>query len=381
MMYAAERLENLTRQDIKKNNRVRIYKLFLDNGRLSRQEIASRLGLSLPTVGKNMAEMEREGMISPAGKKNDTGGRSSQVYEILPTHRVAIAASVTRSHISAVVIDLTGKMIGHVRFRHKFTQSDASYRKIGDAVSEAIQKAGVPGGRVLEVGIVLPALLSLDQQSTYYNKVLNIADRVSCREFSKYIPYPTKLYHDTTSAAYAESHCNEDVTDFFYMMLSDSIGGAVFLNHMLYPGINNRSCEIAHMKLVENGKKCYCGRRGCVDPYCSTRALSVLTNGDLALFFELLRKKEEEALALWDEYIHHLAAAIHDVRMLFDCSIVIGGYLGEYCDDYLGELRQTLREGDPFTDDMSYLSVCKCKREASAIGAALSCIDSYIMSV
>lgn len=381
MPYITDQLETLTRQDIKKNNRVRIYKLLCDNEKLSRQEIALQLNLSLPTVGKNLAEMEQEGMITSAGKKTDTGGRNSRIFEILPLHRVAIAVSVTKAHISAVAINLLGQTVSHVRYRHKFSRSDDTYMKISEAVSEVIRQGSIPEQHVLEVSIVLPALINLDQQSTYYNKVLNIDDFVTCAEFSKYIPYPSKFCHDTTSAAYAESHYNKSVTDFFYMMLSDSIGGAVVLNNMLYPGINNRSCEIAHIRLFENGKKCYCGHHGCMDPYCSTRALSVLTNGDLPLFFDLLKKKDEEATALWEEYLHYLAIAITDVRMLFDCSIIIGGYLGEYCDMYLEDLRRLISEKDPFCKDINYLSVCECKNEASATGAALASIDRYILSV
>ena len=106
-----------------------------------------------------------------------------------------------------------------------------------------------------------------------------------------------------------------------------------------------------------------------------------MTKGDLARFFEELERGEERAKAKWQEYLHYLVIAITATRMLFDCRIVIGGYLGQYIDTYLGEVEPLLREEDPFSEDVDYLSVCVCKTEACASGGALSLIDQFIQTI
>lgn len=45
------------------------------------------------------------------------------------------------------------------------------------------------------------------------------------------------------------------------------------------------------MTVIPDGKRCYCGKKGCLDAYCSALNLSELADGKLERFFELLEKK------------------------------------------------------------------------------------------
>ena len=373
--------QTLTRRDIKRNNRLRIYNRPREAGPFSCLDISMDLGLSLPTVGKTIADLEEAGLVRSSEEKNNTGGRSSKIYEAVADYRVAIGVNITNRHISAVAIDLQGTIIAHTRFRQTFTRCEEYYKKIGDAVRTVTEEAGLEKEQVLGVGLVIPALLTKDGESTYYNRVLRLDADVTCEEFSAHIPYPTRFFHDASSAAYAESWYNHDETDFFYMMISDSICGAPILDAHPYRGVNFRSGEIGHVQLMRGGRQCYCGKRGCLDAYCNTKVLSAVTKGDLALFFEELEKGEERALAKWKEYLHYLVMAITAIRMLFDCRIVIGGYLGQYIDTYMGEVEALMREEDPFSENVDYLSVCVCKTEACASGGALSLIDQFIQTI
>ncbi len=374
-------IENITRIDIKKNNRVRIYNTLREHGRLSRAEISHYLDLSQPTVGKNLLDLEESGLVVPSAIRGGTGGRNSQLYEIDENHRVGVAISITNHHIAAVIVNLAGITIAQTRFRYVFARNDAYFRKMGETVTGLIDEAGLKPEQILGVAIVIPALIKPDGSQTYYNQVLHIDDVVSAEEFAQYIPYPCKFAHDTTSAAFAEKWFNPDLTDFMYMMISDSIGGAAILGGAPYLGMENRSCEIAHMKLIRHGKPCYCGGRGCMEPYCSTRVLSDLTGGDLASYFALLGENDPAAAALWNEYTEHLAYSIINVRLLYDCTIIIGGYLGQYIEPYLEQIRARMIQEDPFTNNSDYLNVCKCKNEASATGGALAYIFDFIRSI
>lgn len=376
-----EQMESITRTDIKRNNRLRIYNQLREAGESSCPALAKKLGLSLPTVSKNIANLEADHLIFSFDGKSDTGGRSPKIYDVVSDYRVAIGVNITNRHISAVASDLRGTIIAHVRYRQKFVKSDAYFKKIADTISDVIKEAGVADTQVLGVSLVVPALITKDGDHTYYNGVLRLDPYVTCAEFSRYIPYPTRFCHDARSAAYAENWYNPNVSDFFYMMMSDTICGAPILGRGPYSGLDNRSGEIGHMKIVRNGRLCYCGKRGCMDSYCSTKVLSNMTKEDLALFFQLLEQKDEKAVTRWKEYLHYLVITINTVRMLFDCSIVIGGYLGQYIEPYLDEIRQLVQQEDPFCDNADYLSVCVCKSEASATGGALMLIDQFIKTI
>ena len=84
---------------------------------------------------------------------------------------------------------------------------------------------------------------------------------------------------------------------------------------------------------------------------------------------------------MWDEYLDHLALAIHNLIMAFDYDLIIGGYLGQYIDDYMEELGEKIRKLDPYLKDMSFLKPAVYKYEASAVGAALIFIEKFVSRI
>ena len=149
----------------------------------------------------------------------------------------------------------------------------------------------------------------------------------------------------------------------------------------LYNGDNCRSCEVGHTQMVQNGKPCYCGRFGCADCYCSAKPLVKLTGGDLAEFFLRLEGGDRDARDLWQEYLNYLAQLIHNIHMLYDCKVVLGGQIGQRLDGYLDTLCAKLAAMDPFIQNADYVSVCKAKVESAAVGAAISFIGEYVSSI
>ena len=118
-----------------------------------------------------------------------------------------------------------------------------------------------------------------------------------------------------------------------------------------------------------------------MDPYCAAPALTAATDGDLKLFFRRLEAGDREIQAIWREYLGHLAVAVANLRMLFDCDIIIGGYVGSYMDAHIDELRELLMQRSTFDDNADYVRPCRCKTEAIAAGAALNYISVFLESV
>ena len=87
------------------------------------------------------------------------------------------------------------------------------------------------------------------------------------------------------------------------------------------------------------------------------------------------------AQALWNAYLQPLAVAVNNVRMLFDCTVVLGGYVGSYMEDFIDDLRTLVAARNPFESSADYVQVCRYKTEAIAAGGALYYIDNFLKSV
>ena len=366
--------------EIKQKNRTSIFSLFRHHQQLSRQDIVAALDLSLPTVTNNLEELKKEGLIAQTGSFGNTGGRRARAYSLVANARTAIGLDITRHHVTAVAVDLQGTIIISRRRRLDFERTDAYYRELGNIVRQIVSAAGLEEQNILGVGIGVPGLVTEDHQTVFYGGVLGFTG-ATCAEFSKYIPYPAALMHDTDAACFAEMWVSPGTQNAFYIMLSASVGGTVYIGGNQYSGSKMRAGEIGHTVAVPGGKACYCGRRGCVDPYCAASALTEVTGGDLKLFFQRLEEGDEEIRAVWQEYLEHLAVAVANLRMLFDCDIIIGGYVGSYMDEYIEQLRDLVAERSPFDDNADFVRPCQCKTEAIAAGSALNYISVFLNSI
>ncbi|MEG0832944.1 MAG: ROK family protein, partial [Oscillospiraceae bacterium] len=136
--------------------------------------------------------------------------------------------------------------------------------------------------------------------------------------------------------------------------------------------------EVGHVIIHNNGRQCYCGQKGCADAYLASTNLSDTTDGNLELFFENVKNGEANAIKVWNEYLHDLALVVRDIRMLFNCKIVIGGYVGKYMNDYIEQFKKLMKSYCTFDSDADYVMACKYKGSPIAAGAALSYIDDFL---
>lgn len=366
--------------ELKQKNRSHVFQLLYKTSGLTRQDIVARLQLSLPTVTQNLEELQAEGLICEDGSKGNTGGRRAKTYALVANARTAIGLDITKGGITAVAVDLLGNIVARVHESVQFSKTEAYYRRVGHVIDLILRQGKLDKDRVLGVGIGVPGLITPDHQKVFYGEILQFTD-ATCMEFSEFIPFRANLYNDANAAGFAESWVRPDLKNAFYLMLSNNVGGAIYINNRQYNGDNTRSGEVGHIQIVPNGKLCYCGQRGCVDAYCAATVLSGMTNGDLNVFFAKLERKDPKACAVWREYLQHLSVTVANVRMLLDCNIILGGYVGEYIDPYLDELKALAARLSGFEDTADYLLPCSYKKEAIAAGAALSYIAEFVKSI
>lgn len=81
----------------------------------------------------------------------------------------------------------------------------------------------------------------------------------------------TFIENDVKAGAIAELYLGEGkrISDFVFITLGTGIGAAIIANGKLIRGKDNLAGEIGHLKMVEKGIKCGCGKRGCLETISS----------------------------------------------------------------------------------------------------------------
>ena len=366
--------------EIKSRNRTSIYQYLRSNPGQTRQDLVRSLQLCLPTVTQNLTQLQQEGLVEESGSMGNTGGRKAKLYGIVAAARAAVGLDITRHRVTAVVVDLNGTILAGNQLKTDFARNDAYYQALGRLVEQSVADSGVSPDRILGVGMGVPGLVTGDHQGVFYGEILGFTGADSA-ELSRYNPYPTTLHNDANAAGFAEAWAVPEPGNAYYLMLSNNLGGSVVVDGRVYAGDHLRSGEVGHMCIVPGGRPCYCGQKGCVDAYLAATELSDMTDGSLELFFDLLRGGSQMAREKWDRYVEHLAFAVNNLSMLFDCRVILGGYVGQYIGPYLDDIRRRAGQLNPFEHSADYLTPCACRREAIATGAALNYISDFLAQI
>lgn len=360
--------------DIKRRNLARTLRCILACEHISLLDLTRKLSLSGTSVLQNVKILTERGLAREVGSYESTGGRKARAYAPLRDARLAIGLDLTKNHISAVLINLAGQIEHFQRERIPFSTDDEYLRKLG------LIAGGMAKGfeeKILGVGISLPGIIDKAQNRLLYSHVLNLRN-FPLDIFRQHVPFGCGFINDANSAGLAEVYEQNIPGVIVYLSLSGSVGGAVFNEGSLYAGQNLRAGEWGHTTVVPNGRQCYCGNRGCLDAYCSASLLSDQTGGNLEEFFRLLAAGDGKKLASWRECLHYLAIAVNNINMALDCDVIIGGYLGSYLEKFGGDFPSILAERNTFKKDASYLRYCRYKKEAAAVGAALTYMRDFI---
>lgn len=367
--------------EIKKTNRSRIFNLLYTNDSLSKRDFQLQLDLSLPTISQKLKELLAEGLIEHNEPVGNTGGRNAATYSVAENSRLAVGLDVTAHHVTTVIINLYGTVIAKQRTKLSYERSDKYFESIGKLIDQIIADTSVDSSTILGVGIGLPGLTNSENNCIVYGKILDI-EGLTSDDFARYISYPVRIFNDANAACDIELYnINDTASNGFYIMLSANVGGAVFINGCVYEGNNFRSGEIGHLIIHPDGLPCYCGQNGCVDPYCSAAVLTSMSDDNLESFFDLLNGHDASAESVWQTYLKDLALAVRNIRVLYDCPVILGGYVGAYMEDHLDDLKKILDNYNSFDSNSDYVAACKYKTEAIAAGSALSFIKVFLAEV
>lgn len=364
---------------VKQKNRVKTAMYILDHNGVSRQELAIALGFSMPTVFQNVSDLIECGLVCENGEYGSTGGRKAKILTMREGVRCALGVEITGHHVRMILTDLSRKMIDIEQKRFCFEDSTAYYMELGRIVQEFVKKNNVgPDAqcKLIGVGIALPGIIDPERHLLLKSHALDV-ENVGLWQFEQNIPYPVMFGNDANLAAFAE--VKDKQRNSVYISLNDTVGGAIYQNGDINLGDNFKSGEIGHMILVPGGKKCYCGKRGCLDAYCSAKTLRLDENDrTLNRFFEELENGDPDCAKRWDTYLDYLAIMASNLRMAFDCDIILGGHVGGFMGGHMRTFGDKIRKYNNFEVDTSYIHIGQYKRECASIGAARMMVDNYI---
>ena len=374
--------KGLTTIALKKINRSKIYQYVYRSKLTSKLQIVQDLQMGLSTVSQNLNLLENEGLIEKNGYFDSTGGRKANAIQIVSDFRISIGVGILKNMFHITAIDLYGNTICIDTIPLTYSNTAAYYQQITDKVKDFIAKNQYPEDKILGVSIATQEITSPDNTTVIYGNIMNNTG-MRLKDFSRHLPYPCHLEHDSKSAAFLELWNHPELDSAVVLLLNRNLGGAIITNHQIHQGRFMHSGTIEHICINPDGPLCYCGNRGCLETYCSANSLEQAGGMTIKEFFPLLReKKSPQLIQIWEDYLNHLAFAMKNLNLVIDAPIIISGYLAPYfTEDDTDYLLRQINSMTPFELKEEQILVGTHGQYTPAIGAALFYVKEFIQSV
>jgi glucokinase len=264
--------------------------------------------------------------------------------------------------IEAIVVDADNTVLGSAR--HPTPSSggpQAVAAELVQAMTGACKAAGVQSSSLQGVGVGSPGVV--DDATGAVSTARNLPDWEGSfplgATLSQALGTPVFVGNDVQVATDAEFAlgAGRPYRSLLGVMWGTGVGGGVILNGEPWLG-RGAAGEVGHMVVKMGGRRCPCGRRGCMEAYAGRAAMEARarkkdSKGTKTDLFKLMRdrgrtkltssvwaraleRQDKLATKLIDQAVEALGTGIASAQNLLDVeAIIIGGGLG-------------VRLGDPF---------------------------------
>ena len=197
-----------------------------------------------------------------------------------------MVTGMEKPYVVGMDIGGTNTVFGIVDSRGNVLATDSvktqSFSKIEDYV-EAVSSKLRPliesfGGveKIKGMGVGAP-------NGNYYNGTIEFAPNLPWKGviplatlFEEAIGVPTALTNDANAAAIGEMTYGaaRGMKDFIMITLGTGVGSGIVINGQLVYGHDGFAGELGHVIVRRDGRQCGCGRKGCLETYCSATGVA-----------------------------------------------------------------------------------------------------------
>ncbi len=391
--------------NVKSNNRSAILKILNDRGDMSRKDIADELGLVPATVSVICSGLLEDGILIEKGEAQDEcrAGRKKILLGINYEKYSVLCASIEYPRTVVTLSDMRGRKVFSRKIKtDRSLSADTLLHKTAVAAKDLIKKAGADRESVLGMGVSLPGVvLRTEGISRPANSIWNHA--VPVRDILQE-ELGLRVIVENNIKAFAEAEMiygsGKDLENLMFVRWGPGVGSAIVIDKQIYEGRHFKAAELGHVCVEPNGRKCYCGRRGCLETRVSVQALTDEVRGmcEKGLMPVLMEKMggdpgrittenieewmncaDEQLWKVIDKDIRFLAAAVANALTMLgpDHVILFGPLFG------IDTLRERFIDDCASIDpryDRDYFSLSKLSGKISYIGPLAIVVNEMLLS-
>ena len=298
-------------------NRLLILNYVREHGPVSRVMLAQRLGLSRTTVSSIMDSLLQEGLVREGHFLDAApkGGRRAILVHFNADAGRILGIDVGRTHLTLLLTDLAPTIVAQRSVPFDTNRGPDVCLAILTTEIRAFVEASATGWEaIVGIGLGIPGPLSGDLHRLISPPHMPGWDNVNIWEhLSATFHKPLYIDNDANMGALGESRlgAGRGDTDMAYIKIGTGIGGGLILNGRIYRGHQGSAGELGHLTIDENGPRCVCGSRGCLETLAGARA--IVADAEQGISLARKRASEPEAKSVPEESVQRRYDDIADI--------------------------------------------------------------------
>lgn len=330
------RQTGINMERVKKQNRSSILNLINQTGPISRKDIACTLGLTPAAVTQICAEFMATGLLIETGTLAETNraGRKKVLVDINYDHRYVFGINIEPEK---TVIALTNLRGDAKKLREILTGREQEPEKFLQTVADncrAMQvETGISKELIIGTGVGITGVVDRENGKSIHAYGLWKEEVPVAKLLSIFLELPVVVDNNVTAFALAETlyGFGRKKDNLMFVKWGPGVGSAIVTDKKIYCGRKGKAADLGHFIVEKYGKKCSCGRTGCLETkvsyaaiaellesafsYEETPKLYGLLGGDFRnfsreRFYEMLEDMDDKVEALLEEILDLFAKAI-----------------------------------------------------------------------
>lgn len=374
-------------------------RLLVELGPCTRAALAAHMGMGRTTVSQVLMPLVASGVVEIGARQTAAGrGRPAQTLRLNTDAVVSIGIDFGHSWVQVGALNVVGKRLVSQGRTLPGGEDWTLRAEVLDELLEATGLAQADSETLFGLAVGLPGPVHIDEQWIVDNAVASRRRDASehydgaawlglVQDLSRRFDVPVLIDNTSRLAALAE-HAAAGGTahqSTFYVRCFAGIGGALADDRGVWRGSRGMAGELGHLQVDPHGRRCRCGRLGCLETVATVGGLAsaLAADGEAPVspsaFLEALGRNEPAAVRAVRRGGSALGHVLAQVTLLTDPTrIVVSGELSTACPDFLEEARATLgRElGEAFSAPTVVAG--RFGTEAAALGGALTVLRQHL---
>jgi len=265
---------NLAGNELKNYRRKKkILMLLYHNDTLSATFIAKKIGVSLPTAISLLKDLSNLKFVEVRGSGESKGGRRPTLFGLKNNSIFVIACELGRYSAKIGIYDSLNQLVAPAVDVDTNIDDDKMIDKVYETSMQIINENKIDLDRIFGIGLAMPGLVDAKQGMNFTikkNEFRNVKERLE-KKLGKLV----YINNDARMQAYGEFIFGQakDYQNALIINWNWGVGLGIIINGKLYDGGSGFAGELSHIKFVDQGDLCICGKRGCLETVVSAYVL------------------------------------------------------------------------------------------------------------